>query len=148
MDNVEPNQTRKTWSMSNGIQNISKLQEGDRCSKFFYAQFAARKAHNTLRKVVIPEGSEITDQRQVQQYAVEYYRDLLNKETHIPVPHLTSSHKLSEGAKSGLCVEQFNTSFIALIPKNTNASSLDQFRPISLCDMVYKLITKIFASRL
>ncbi|KAK1290520.1 hypothetical protein QJS10_CPB18g00713 [Acorus calamus] len=27
------------------------LQKGDRCSKFFYAQFAARKSHNSFKKV-------------------------------------------------------------------------------------------------
>ncbi|KAK1323945.1 hypothetical protein QJS10_CPA02g01070 [Acorus calamus] len=35
---------------------VKWLQNGDRCTKFFYAQFAARKAHNTLRSVILPDG--------------------------------------------------------------------------------------------
>ena len=41
-----------------------------------------------------------------------------------------------------------NSSFLALIPKEKGATSFNQFRPISLCNTGYKLITKIIASRL
>eukprot|EP00253_Pinus_taeda_P002867 PITA_02867 len=41
-----------------------------------------------------------------------------------------------------------NSSFLALIPKEKGANSFNRFRPISLCNIGYKLITKIIASRL
>ncbi|XP_077232161.1 uncharacterized protein LOC143866893 [Tasmannia lanceolata] len=41
-----------------------------------------------------------------------------------------------------------NTSFISLIPKCNNASTPDQYRPISLCNHVYKVITKLMANRM
>ena len=41
-----------------------------------------------------------------------------------------------------------NSTLIALIPKHTAADSMKDFRPISLCTMVYKCISKILASRL
>jgi hypothetical protein len=41
-----------------------------------------------------------------------------------------------------------NSSFLALIPKEKGAVSFGRFRPISLCNMRYKLITKIIANRL
>lgn len=37
---------------------------------------------------------------------------------------------------------------IALIPKIEDSSSISQFRPISLCNTVYKIITKVIANRL
>ena len=41
-----------------------------------------------------------------------------------------------------------NSSFLALIPKEKGANTFNCFRPISLCNTGYKIITKIIASRL
>ena len=41
-----------------------------------------------------------------------------------------------------------NSAFLALIPKEKEAHSFERFRPISLCNIGYKLITKIIANRL
>jgi hypothetical protein len=41
-----------------------------------------------------------------------------------------------------------NSSFLALIPKEKGAKTFNRFRPISLCNMGYKIITKIIANRL
>lgn len=45
-------------------------------------------------------------------------------------------------------MEAFNRTFIVLIPKCKNPRSLKDFRPISLCSVVMKLITKTIANRL
>ena len=49
---------------------------------------------------------------------------------------------------SGRLSAIFNTTFIALIPKVDSPSTLNDFRPISLCNCVYKVVTKIIACRL
>jgi ribonuclease HI len=41
-----------------------------------------------------------------------------------------------------------NCTFIALIPKVLNPSSMNQFRPISLCNFIYKIFAKVIATRL
>jgi hypothetical protein len=41
-----------------------------------------------------------------------------------------------------------NSTFLALIPKDTNPASFDRFRPISLCNASYKIIAKLLANRI
>ena len=49
---------------------------------------------------------------------------------------------------SGRIPACFNSTFIALIPKVDNPLSLADFRPISLCYCIYKVIAKVVARRL
>ena len=41
-----------------------------------------------------------------------------------------------------------NRTFIALIPKIQSLETLSNYRPISLCNTVYKIVTKIIVARL
>lgn len=44
--------------------------------------------------------------------------------------------------------EVINRTYIALIPKIQGPETLGNYRPISLCNMVYKIVTKIIMARL
>ena len=50
--------------------------------------------------------------------------------------------------KSGTVHESLNSTFISLIPKVKNPTRVAKFRPISLCNVVYKLIAKVVVNRL
>lgn len=50
------------------------------------------------------------------------------------------------GARSIL--KEINSTFLVLIPKVLGDDTLDKFRPISLCNSFYKIISKVFTSRL
>lgn len=50
--------------------------------------------------------------------------------------------------KVGRILPALNATFLSLIPKEANVVSANNFRPISLCNVIYKIITKIIATRL
>ena len=49
---------------------------------------------------------------------------------------------------SGKLLKQVNHSIIALVPKSANVSSPSDFRPISCCNVIYKVISKLLAVRM
>lgn len=49
---------------------------------------------------------------------------------------------------SGFLLKSLNHTNIALIPKKDNPTLASHFRPISLCNVIYKVISKILFSRL
>lgn len=48
----------------------------------------------------------------------------------------------------GMEIDLINKANIVLIPKVANPSDIIQFRPISLCNVIYKLLAKVMANRL
>jgi len=50
--------------------------------------------------------------------------------------------------KHNQLLSEQNHTFLALIPKKLGASNVQQFCPISLCNIIYKIISKILANRL
>lgn len=55
---------------------------------------------------------------------------------------------VKESRKFGVIRASINTTFISLIPKVDKPSTFDDFRTISLCNCLYKLILKVISKRL
>eukprot|EP00253_Pinus_taeda_P024520 PITA_24520 len=55
---------------------------------------------------------------------------------------------VEESRRKGLLYAPFNATFIALIPKTHDPESFEDFKPISLCKSVYKIIAKTIEARL
>eukprot|EP00253_Pinus_taeda_P023068 PITA_23068 len=55
---------------------------------------------------------------------------------------------VEESRQKGEVYRPFNSTFIALIPKKDDPESFEDFRPISLCNCIYKIIAKVIALRI
>ena len=53
---------------------------------------------------------------------------------------------VEDSQKLGKIPAVFNTTFIASIPKTDQPKTFDDFRPISLCNYIYKIINKIIST--
>jgi hypothetical protein len=55
---------------------------------------------------------------------------------------------VEESRTSGQVLSALNATFLTLIPKEERVTNPKQFRPIALCNVIYKIITKVVANRL
>jgi hypothetical protein len=54
-------------------------------------------------------------------------------------------HVVEESKRNGRMHAPFNSAFLYLIPKKDEPLSFDEFRPISLCNCIYKIVEKFIA---
>jgi ribonuclease HI len=58
------------------------------------------------------------------------------------------THEVIKVFQNGKMPEYLNSTLIALIPKCSGPETIGQFRPISLCNTVYKMVTKTIVNRI
>ncbi|GJV91486.1 RNA-directed DNA polymerase, eukaryota [Tanacetum coccineum] len=143
--------------------------EGDENSSFFHGIINKKRSQLAIRGVLI-DGTWQTDP---QDQVVDLEREVSRDEIRLPFWNCGDNkspgpdgytfeffkkywgivgndfceaveHFFVNGAFSKGC----NSSFIALIPKVMDAKLVSDFRPISLIGCIYKVVTKILASRL
>ena len=55
---------------------------------------------------------------------------------------------VKDSRKNKTILKVLNASFLSLIPKQENGMTPNRFRPIALCNVVYKIISKVIANRI
>ncbi|GLT97187.1 hypothetical protein SLE2022_147640 [Rubroshorea leprosula] len=180
--------------------------DGDRNSKFFHLSTIKHRSHNRIHCLRISTDEWVSDQREISNLIVHYFRDLFtsslahsyhdsfsligglssntmasyvdddipsDKEIHdalfslkpFKAPGPDGLHPmffqkmwpvvaeiLCSDIKNAFCLssipEGWNDCLISLIPKINNPETVQQFRPIGLCNTTYKIISKILVNRI
>jgi hypothetical protein len=55
---------------------------------------------------------------------------------------------IEESRKNGYITGSLNSTFLAIIPKENKSTSFGDYRPISLCNLCYKMISKVIANQI
>ena len=58
------------------------------------------------------------------------------------------SQAVLSSLNSGSLLKSINHTFITIIPKVQNPERVNDFRPTSLCNVIYKIVSKVIANRL
>lgn len=184
---------------------IDWLRDGDRNTEFFQAKASNRTRRNWIASLQRGDGSVVTDQEEMEQLAIEFYKQLFKAQDELQtdlvcqfVPHKVTQpmnetldqpftedevkfalfemkpnkspgvdgftagffQKHWELVKDAITAavlgflnggempEEVNRTLLILIPKVSNPQDLSQFRPISLCNVLYKICSKAMAIRL
>ncbi|GAU49866.1 hypothetical protein TSUD_366220 [Trifolium subterraneum] len=144
------------------------LQEGDMNTRFFHMSATVRSKKN-VTKLIADNGTEAHTQEELCEVAKSYFDTLFKPrdEDHDPVlnliqPRVTDDdnlvltapitkveiHAASTWLERGYFPTSLNDTNICLIPKCDNPTSMKDLRPISLCNVLYKMISKVLANRL
>ncbi|XP_048604867.1 uncharacterized protein LOC125582291 [Brassica napus] len=125
---------------------------------------ASRQGLNHIHFLISSSGERVESQTGIQELCVIYFSDLLGspkpftaddiKNAFFSLPRNKTggpdevTEAILEFFKSGCLLKQWNSANLVLIPKKPNASLTTDFRPISCLNTVYKVISKLLASRL
>ncbi|KAL2247967.1 UNVERIFIED_CONTAM: Transposon TX1 uncharacterized protein [Sesamum indicum] len=130
------------------LQQRAKMQwmkGGDQCSRVFFRKIAQRRAGRRILQINDENGSTHIELEEVIHEFVSYYQNLLGA---WPVVGTEVTGAVLNFFTTGKLLKQVNSTLLALIPKVHNPMTVGDFRPISCCNVLYKIIAKLLVQRL
>ncbi|XP_059064795.1 uncharacterized protein LOC131066016 [Cryptomeria japonica] len=134
------------------------LKAGDRNAKFFHSSaellelippLVSREDNIMLEEPVSLKevksvvfglgGEKALGPDEFQAFFFQFFWDVLGEELLAVI---------EESRSRGFVLKEFNCTLVALIPKKAKLEGMEEFRPISLCNTIYKIIKKVAANRL
>ncbi|XP_075086042.1 uncharacterized protein LOC142168789 [Nicotiana tabacum] len=138
------------------------IQLGDSNSKYFTAVMKDRTQRKQITEITTLLGDKLTDPKAIKRKIVDFYKRLMgsaiNSLPAINRSYMKNGHTLSHQQRVDLCAEVTNQEIVeslkaigddkASVPKVTKPTTVKEYRPIACCSILYKMISKILASRL
>ncbi|KAL0298214.1 UNVERIFIED_CONTAM: hypothetical protein Scaly_3070300 [Sesamum calycinum] len=136
---------------------LAWLKGGDNCSKIFFRKITARRAYQRVYQIQNDDGHILTEEHEIKDALFDINEDSA------PGPDGFSSsffkatwavigedvcRAIMEFFNHGRLLKQLNATLLTLIPKVQMPTKVGDFRPISCCNVIYKIITKIMVKRM
>ncbi|KAK3193362.1 hypothetical protein Dsin_024672 [Dipteronia sinensis] len=132
---------------------IQWLKAGDRNSSYFFKAINGKRNRSKIHSITGDDGSLIEDSCSLllpppkQDSGPEGFNAHFFKITwDIVGDDIISA--IQEFFRFGLLLKEINATILALVPKVPNPSKMKDFKPISCCNTLYKIIAKIIANRI
>ncbi|KAL0420753.1 UNVERIFIED_CONTAM: hypothetical protein Slati_3098200 [Sesamum latifolium] len=124
---------------------LAWMKGGNQCSRIFFRKVAKRRASKRIFQITNTAGQILTDQQDVINEFIAFYQALLGAWL---VIGKEVTQAILDFFTTGRLLKQVNATLLSLIPKVLNPTLVSGFRPISCCNMLYKVIIKIIVQRL
>lgn len=128
----------------------NQYQNGDRNTKFFHAWESHRRKINHIGKILDDGGWLCTESKDISKAFIQFYHNLFTTEITERIEDCISAldARVIEDMNMLLLKEFSNEKIAVLIRFVSNPSKLTEYIPISLQNVLYKLIAKVLANRL
>ncbi|KAA3489221.1 reverse transcriptase [Gossypium australe] len=147
-DNARGNKDEIYWEQR---ARVNWLKAGDKNSSFFHKFATSRRKRNNISMLQLDEGGETTEVNKMSEVATLYFQSLFKSNGIGDLSHLLQGTEVLkfylEVLNNDQSLEQLNSTDIILIPKTQNPTNLVNFRPTSLCTVLYKIVVKTITNR-
>ncbi|XP_026399373.1 uncharacterized protein LOC113295237 [Papaver somniferum] len=135
---------RMFWRQRNKLKWIPSA---DKNTQVFHVSLIHRRSRNKIYFIKNADGEWTSEHDNIKNVLISHFNNMFSKD-----PNVNPSQEAISLVKD--CFRYYsipaglNHTHISLIPKNKNVASAVNYRPIALCNVLYKVVAKIITNKL